>query len=65
MNHRTCILNKSILFTGDDKWIINEWKIDEDNLILISKKENSQNDLIYILFNIGNAHIVLDVEIFH
>ena len=30
-----CILNKNILFTGDEKGIIREWKIEEDNLILI------------------------------
>jgi len=52
-----CMLNKNILFTRDDKGIIMEWKIEEDNLILISKKENSHNFCITSLLNIGNGHI--------
>ena len=44
--HGPCILNKNILFTGDEKGIIMEWKIEEDNLILISKKENAHNNWI-------------------
>jgi len=52
-----CMLNKNILFTGDDEGIIREWKIEEDNLILISKKENAHNDCINTLLNIGNGHI--------
>ena len=51
------MLNKNILFTGDDKGIIREWKIEEDNLILISKKENAHKDWICTLLNIGNGHI--------
>jgi len=53
-----CMLNKNILFTGDEKGIIREWKIEEDNLILISKKENAHNNSILTLLNIGNEHIV-------
>ena len=52
-----CMLNKNILLTGDEKGIIREWKIEEDNLILISKKENAHNDCITSLLNIGNGHI--------
>ena len=55
--HGDCMLNKNILFTGDEKGIIREWKIEEDNLILISKKENAHNNSIYTLINIGNGHI--------
>ena len=56
--HGACILqNKNILFTGDQKGIIIEWKIEEDNLILISKKENAHNKCIFSLLNIGNGHI--------
>ena len=57
MINGACILNKNILFTGDSKGIIREWKIEEDNLILISKKENAHNDCISILLNIGSGHI--------
>ena len=53
-----CMLNKNLLFTGDEKGIIREWKIEEDNLILISKKENAHKDWIFTLLNIGNEHIV-------
>ena len=52
-----CTLNKNILFTGDSEGIIKEWKIKEDNLILISKKENAHKNWILSLFNIGNGHI--------
>ena len=52
-----CMLNENILFTGDEKGIIREWKIEEDNLILISKKENAHNYEILTLLNLGNGHI--------
>ena len=55
--HGACMLNKNILFTGDYKGIIREWKIEEDNLILISKKENTHNSSIYTLINMGNGYI--------
>ena len=52
------MINKNILLTGDEKGIIiREWKIEEDNLILISKKENAHEGCINILLNIGNGHI--------
>ena len=51
------MLNKNILLTGDGKGIIKEWKIEEDNLLLISKKENAHNNSIFTLLNIGNGHI--------
>ena len=34
-----CMLNKNMLLTGDCAKIIRQWKIEGDNLILISKKE--------------------------
>ena len=52
-----CMLNENILFTGDENGIIKQWKIEEDNLILISQKENSHNGKIYTLINIGDGHI--------
>ena len=52
-----CMLNENILFTGDSYGIIREWKIEKDNLILISQKENAHNDEIYTLINIGDGHI--------
>ena len=44
-----CMSNKNILLTGDNKGIIREWKIEEDNLILISKKENAHASYIFTL----------------
>ena len=55
--HGACMLNKNILLTGDNKGIIREWKIEENNLILISKKENAHNYYINTLLNIGDGHI--------
>ena len=52
-----CMLNENILLTGDDKKIIREWKIEGDNLILISQKENTHNDEITYLINLGNGYI--------
>ena len=51
------MLNENIILTGDDKSIIREWKIEGDNLILISKKEKAHNDDILTLLNIGNGYI--------
>ena len=52
------MLNENIILTGDQKSIIREWKIERDNLILIPKKENTHNDEIYTLLNIGNEYII-------
>jgi len=53
-----CMLNENIILTGDDKSIIREWKIEGDNLILISKKENAHNNSsIITLLNIGNGYV--------
>ena len=52
----TCILNENILFTGDINRIIREWKREGNNLSLISKKENTHNNFIYSLINIGDGH---------
>ena len=51
------MLNKNILLTGDDAEIIRQWKIEEDNLILLSKKEKTHDSTIYVLLNIGNGFI--------
>ena len=51
------MLNENILLTGDWNKIIREWKVDGDNLILISQKEKTHNDNISYLIKIGNGHI--------
>ena len=50
-----CILNQNMLLTGDK--IIRQWRIEGDNVILISKKEKAHDDRIYVLLNLGNGHI--------
>ena len=52
-----CMLNKNMLLTGDQAKIIRQWKIEEDNLLLISKKENAHDKTIGALLNIGNGFI--------
>ena len=50
-----CMLNKNMLLTGDYSEIIRQWKIEGDNLILVSKKEKTHDDDINVLLNIGNG----------
>ena len=52
-----CMLNQNMILTGDATGIIKQWKIDGDNLILISKKENAHDKGIITLLNIGNGFI--------
>ena len=52
-----CMLNENILLTGDKNGIIRQWKIEGDDLILISIKEKAHNDFIWCLVNIGDGHI--------
>ena len=52
-----CILNQNMLLTGDRSKIIRQWRIEGDNLILISKKEKAHDGTIFGLLNLGNGHI--------
>ena len=52
-----CILNKNIILTGDYSEIIRQWRIEGDNLILISKKEKTHSKDISCLLNLGDGHI--------
>ena len=52
-----CLLNKNMLLTGDYAEIIRQWKIEGDNLILISKKEKTHDSDINVLLNLGNGLI--------
>jgi len=52
-----CLLNKNMLLTGDYAEIIRQWKIDGDNLVLISKKEKTHDSDINVLLNMGNGFI--------
>jgi WD40 repeat protein len=46
-----------MLLTGDAKNVLRQWKIEEDNLILISKRENAHDNWINVLLNLGDGHI--------
>jgi WD40 repeat protein len=52
-----CMLNKNTLLTGDDNAVIRQWKIKDDNLVLVSKKEKTHDNSIYALLNMGDGHI--------
>ena len=52
-----CMLNKNMLLTGDCAEVIRQWKIEGDNLILISQKDKTHDNNINVLLNIGNGHI--------
>ena len=53
----SCKLNKNMLITGDRKGMLKQWKIEGDNLILISQRENAHNGDINTLLNLGNGFI--------
>ena len=52
----SCKINENTLFTGERNLSIRQWKIEEDNLILVSKKDNAHNGDINTLVNLGNGH---------
>ena len=53
-----CMLNKDMILTGDYNKRIIQWKIENENLKLISKKENAHDDEIYTLSKLGNGLIL-------
>ena len=52
------MLNENMLFTGDWEEKIKQWKIEGDNLVLISEKEKTHGSDINVLINLGDGHIV-------
>ena len=51
-----CMLNKNMLLTGDI--ILRQWKIEGDNLVLISKNEKAHDkNQINFLLNLGDGHV--------
>ena len=53
-----CMLNENQLLTGDLNKDIKQWKIEKNNLKLISKKENAHKTEIYTLLKIGDGSIL-------
>ena len=56
--YAVCMLNKDMILTGDYNKRIIQWKIENDNLKLISKKENAHDDWIFTLAKLGNGLIL-------
>ena len=54
----SCMLNKNILLTGDEKRRIIQWKIEGDNLKLLSIKENVHSSSVFTLLKLGNGQIL-------
>ena len=54
----SCMLNKNILLTGDEKRRIIQWKIEGDNLKLLSIKENVHSSDVCALLKLGNEQIL-------
>ena len=52
-----CMLNEKMFLTGDDNGIIRQWKIEGNNLILVSKKEKSHDGVICAFMKLGNGLI--------
>ena len=52
------MLNKDIIITGDENKRIIQWKIENDNLKLISIKENAHDNSIYTLSKLGDCLIL-------
>ena len=52
-----CFWNDNIFLTSDNNRVIREWKIEGNNLILISQKENAHDRYIFALLKLGNWNI--------
>ena len=52
-----CYLTENTFLTGDHRGIIRQWKIEGDNLILISKKERAHDKDVCALIKIGSGLI--------
>ena len=53
-----CLINNDMIITGDDNHKIIQWKIEGDNLRLISKKENAHDISIIIIKKLENGLII-------
>ena len=45
-----CMLNQNMLLTGDYSEVIRQWRIDGDNLILVSQKEKKPMIVILMFY---------------
>ena len=51
-------INENQLLTGKSNYKIKQWKIEGDNLVLISTKQNVYNKDIRTILKIGDNHIL-------
>ena len=56
--HISCLINKNIVLTGEMNGNIKQWKIEGDNLKLISTKEKAHDYTILSLIKLGDGHII-------
>ena len=54
----SCILNKNIFLTADQNKNIKQWRIEGNDLKLISTKENAHDGWIYSLIKLRDGHIL-------
>ena len=54
----SCMLNKNTLLTGDSYCKLKQWRIDGDNLILISSERNAHKDSIWALIKLEDGLIL-------
>ena len=52
-----CMLNENMFITGDSKGAILQWKIEGDDIILISQKDKAHNETICSLILLDNGQI--------
>ena len=53
-----CLINNDMIITGDDNHKIMQWKIEGNNLRLISKKDNAHDSSIRIIKKLENDLII-------
>jgi len=56
--YATCKLNSNIIIIGDKNGNLMKWRIEKDNIILISKKQNAHKNYITVILNLFNRNIV-------
>lgn len=52
-----CMLNNNMFLTGGEDKMIRQWKIEDQNISLFSKKEEADENIIFGLVKIGNGNI--------
>ena len=50
-----CMIDENIFITGDNNGTIIQWKIEGNNIIVISKKEEAHSDSVYSLIKMENG----------